>query len=657
MLPYAAWEEYAAQKRIVCAVGGDAAAESGPAQQLLGYVAIRLPRQSVAITHLVVREDMRKTGIARKLVEEVRRRYPDRRGISVRCRRDYPANQAWPKLGFVARGNRKGRSAEGHLLTDWWYDFGHHDLLTWQGGAQSSVPVVIDANVFLSLHARSPEERILQTISAVEDRLQILITPELFNELNRHSDGGERERLLRIAQGYPQLAVDPSVVNLHEEQILRGLARRPKSLQDRSDVRHVAYAMAAGINIVVSEDRKAKSRLSSAPALKLANVVITNPFNLAALLDEREGDPAYAPQALKETGYKLGEAGSDDADLGRFINNAAGERRTTYQAICDGLAAKRPSSHRLLLRDPQGSPVGLLGTVPLGGNLEVPLLRIRQCALQTSVATQLVGHLRELAAEESAEIIIVKDRHLDSAIYDALLEDGYHSFSGGLICLTIRSVMSLHQLRVRIGELRTRLTEVQRQAIVPLSNIANQDHSPLNTYMLEHQLRPLRLLDSDLDTWILPIKPAYAMDLFGYPPQLFDRRSDLGMRREHVFFRGQKSGEVAPGRVLWYASQPQCAVFAISTLVEVRDLTPEVAHRKYQRLGVFGLERLRAAAGPAGTVRALRIADTELLDHPVPLARLRRVAGRRSRTLQLWSATKIDKALFAELIGKALASD
>ncbi|WP_425003120.1 GNAT family N-acetyltransferase [Mycolicibacterium sp. S3B2] len=652
LLPYAAWKEYAIDRRILCAVGRLNSDDAESTQRLMGYVAFRLPRQSIALTHLAVNPMVRHRGVAKQLVEELRSRYLNRRGISARCRRDYPAYRAWPSLGFVARGDRKGRSAEGHLLTDWWYDFGHPDLLTWQGGTQTTTPVVIDANIFLSLHNRDADERVVQAIAAVEDRLQILVTPELSNELNRHPDAHERRRLIRLAQQYPQLAVDPSAVNAYEDELVASVRRRPRTIQDRSDARHVAYALAAGIDVVVTEDRKARTRMGQV-AKELGGLVITNPFNLVALLDEREGNPSYAPRALKETGYKFGEAKSDGGDLVDFINNAAGERRTSYQAICDELAASRPASNRLVLRDPLDSPVGLIGTRACDSALEVRLLRVRDCALQNSVAAQLVGHLRTIAAEHSAEVVLVRDRLLDSAIYDALLEDGYHAFDAGLVALTFRAAISSQDLRDRLRAMWHRLDPSQVSALAPLNEVAEEPLSSSRSYQLEHQLRPLRLLDADLGTWILPIKPAYAAELFGYPPQLYDRRSDLGMRREHVFFRGKKSGEAEPGRILWYASRPQCAIFAISTLVEVRDVTPEVAERRYQRLGVYSGERLKATAGVSGTVRALRITDTELLDHPVPLSKLRQIERKTGQTLQLWSATKVGANVFAEVLGEA----
>ncbi|WP_373123061.1 GNAT family N-acetyltransferase [Mycobacterium marinum] len=652
LLPYAAWEEYASEQRILCAMEETATSDS--AERLVGYTAFRLPRQTLALTHLAVAPSMRRQGVAQQLIDELRRRYPDRKGISARCRRDYPASRAWPRLGFVARGDRKGRSADGHLLTDWWYDFGHPDLLTWEGGAQSTTPVVIDTNVFLALHGSRADKRIAQVLAGAADRIQILVTPELNNELNRNPDAFERQRLLQIAAAYPPLAVDPSLVNDVEANLIQRLARAPVSVQDCSDVRHVAYALAAGIGIVVTHDRTAKSRLSTV-ARELGNVVVTNPSELVVLLDEKEDQPAYAPRALKETGYTFAEAGADSSALNNFINTAEGERRTAFRDVCECLARARPRSHRLILQDTQANSVGLIGTAPRRDMLEVLLLRTRPCGLRSSVAAQLVGQLRVLAAQQSLEIITVLDNFLDSAIYDALLEDGFHPCDDGLIAITIPGPSNLEALRIRFDEYWEKLQRDHRDGLEPLKSVVQQETSATAAYQLEHQLRPLRLLDAPLDTWILPIKPAYAMELFGYPAQLFERHSELGIQREHVFFRGAKSGESPPGRILWYASSPESAIFAISTLVEVRDLPPEIAYRKFKRLGVYDLKRLEATASSTGTIRALRITDTELLTNPIPLRSLRRLEAETGRTLQLVSASKIDTAWFSELMREASA--
>jgi len=71
------------------------------------------------------------------------------------CRRDYVAHDLWPRLGFVARSDRQGRSYTGSYLTFWWLDHGHPNLFTPADEKRlaSKRKAVMDANVFYDLDA------------------------------------------------------------------------------------------------------------------------------------------------------------------------------------------------------------------------------------------------------------------------------------------------------------------------------------------------------------------------------------------------------------------------------------------------------------------------------------------------------------------------
>lgn len=86
-------------------------------------------------------------------------------------------------------------------------------------------------------------------------------------------------------------------------------------------------------------------------------------------------------------------------------------------------------------------------------------------------------------------------------------------------------------------------------------------------------------------------------------------------------------------------------------------MLPEKAYRKYRRLGVYDLDQMRYAAKASGTVRALRVADTELLDRPVSLSRLREIERKTGRTLQLVSANKLDDTWFGEVMRDAFSGE
>ena len=198
-LPFAAWDDYAASGHILTAIGDGPDAD----QDVLGYVAYRLPRDEVVVAQLVVNPKHRGSGVARALVQEISTRYQERRGIRLRCRRDYKVNQMWPRLGFVSRGERPGRSQQGSILTEWWRDHGHMDLMSWQGSPPQVIPVLIDSNVFFDLHPAgdgpsNPDVQVLKDLDG--DRLDIILSPETLNEIQRNPSREDRIRLLSLAK-------------------------------------------------------------------------------------------------------------------------------------------------------------------------------------------------------------------------------------------------------------------------------------------------------------------------------------------------------------------------------------------------------------------------------------------------------------------------
>lgn len=206
LLPYAAWDDYAAAGHVLVAVNEH--------DDVVGYVAYRVPRDEVRIAQLVVRPTDRGRGVARILVDHLRKEHNDRRGIGLRCRRDWPAHSAWPKLGFISMGERPGRSALGSILTEWWLDFGHPDLMSWAPG-ETETAALVDANVFLDLHGCTGPEatQTANTLETLADRLDLVISPELYNDLDRQQDPGERRRLKHRAGSYPTLRADPGMVD------------------------------------------------------------------------------------------------------------------------------------------------------------------------------------------------------------------------------------------------------------------------------------------------------------------------------------------------------------------------------------------------------------------------------------------------------------
>ena len=642
LLPHAAWDDYGRAGHILVAVQDE---------ELLGYAAYRIPRNEVRLAHLVVKPEARGSGVARALIAEISSRHGARRGIGLRCRRDWDANRAWPALGFVSIGEREGRGSQRLPLTEWWLDFGHPDLLSWAPG-DSIVTAAIDANVFIDLHTPTSSAEAIRTRQVIEslaDRVDLVVTPELFNELNRQSDATERTRLIGVAQTYPVVRAPAADVDAATWLLTSSLAFVPRTDQDRSDVRHIAWAKTAGVPVLITRDQPARRRWSDV-AFEQAGVTICTPGALVAVVHEREEAGAYAPVALRATEFESRDISSHPDRALDLLAHAKGERRNDFERRLDVVAAARPNSRLTHVQGPDGESAAVIGAVAHDSSLEVTIARVRTGPLASTLAAQLTQYLRSTAEELQCSSIVLHDDNASNELVKAALADGFaRSGEHTLVALTLAAQVRVHDLPAALNKAMTGLSPRNAEAVKRLADQVLQE-SPA---ALEHVFRPLRVLDSGIPTWIVPIKSPWATELFGYPEMLFPRSTALGLSTEHVYYKAVRAGEEAPGRILWYASAPTHQLFACSLLVDVRDGSATDLYRKYQRLGVYTYPQVRAIEEKAGQVRALNVTGTELLPKAVTLDRLRTLADQMGEKLNLVGSRRITSGLFAALIQEA----
>jgi hypothetical protein len=138
---------------------------------------------------------------------------------------------------------------------------------------------------------------------------------------------------------------------------------------------------------------------------------------------------------------------------------------------------------------------------------------------------------------------------------------------------------------------------------------------------IERAWWPVKIIDSDIASWVVPIQQRFASDLLNFPEGLLRRSSTLGLSREHVYYRSPGAAKpVAPARLLWYVSKNSIApggIVAASHLDLVLHGEPDDLFSRFQHLGVWHLDQVRAVARK-GQVQALRFSDTEVFAAPMP---------------------------------------
>jgi hypothetical protein len=169
---------------------------------------------------------------------------------------------------------------------------------------------------------------------------------------------------------------------------------------------------------------------------------------------------------------------------------------------------------------------------------------------------------------------------------------------------------------------------------------------------LERTMWPVKITDSLLPSYLVPIKPAWSADLFGIPQTLTPRPNMIGLSREHVYYRSTIPRVPTPARLIWYVTDAPrggvAAVIGCSRLDEAVIGKPTALFQRFRHLGVWQLDQV-AKAAKSGQAQALRFADTEIFDRRVSLQRLRRLAADHGRTLALRSPQKITSGLFAAI--------
>ncbi|MFE6686024.1 GNAT family N-acetyltransferase [Streptomyces sp. NPDC057743] len=623
---------------------------------VIGYALFGLPKRSpyVRLAHLCVAEEHRGKGAARLLVEEIRRRHRDRLGIKAKCRRDYGLSEMWTSLGFVPRGEVRGRGRDGETLDGWWLDHGHLDLFSGME-SEALLVVTVDHGVFADLRGRVPagEAAESQALEAgwLTDLVEIACTPQLHHELRDIADTTERKHQRAASQGLRQVTPDADAVAVRSRELLQaartvvGGNDLPGDTELLRRLHYVAETSCAGLQVLVTRDPVLRQLADV--AWNIARVKVVTPSVVTMHVDELRQAQMYRPADLMGTEFRAGEvAPGAEAELIAFFNQSGDDSGSGFARRLQTLAGDTVVWHRELLRDGQGRPVALYVWAMDGRTLTVPVLRTAAHALEETLARQMLFLLKRLGRDCGAQVVRVSDPFPSPAAKAAAGDDGFFEHEGGLASLLVDACGTAREVEAVAGEAARELgrAETALQADLP-AGVAG---------VVERVWWPAKVMDSQLPSFLVPIEPRWSTELFNVPATLLPRSDELGISREHVYYRSSgRRGESVPARLLWYVSKGSSheegqMVVGCSRLDEVVIDQPDALHSKFEHLGVYGREQVRdiARKDASGRAMALRFSDTEIFPRVVPLRRLNSLAGSLGLQFSLMSLSKISNKLF-----------
>lgn len=621
-LPSSVFDEFASRRRILAAVVDG---------EVVGYVAFSPHRRLVKLVHLCVAEDFRGRGIAAHLLSRLSADYADSDGLTAHCRIDFPANTAWPKLGFVPVMERSGRSKRGSTLRVWIRR--HNNPTLFSAGAPDLPRVVLDACVAFDLQdPESPKTRESKAILAdwLADDFELCVTEELSHEINRNPDQSERKRRWEFASSfecvYHDRAQYADVRNDLEDSF-----PHLHSGSSESDLNQIAMAIAGEAQFFVTRDERLLAMGDE--VTRRWGLLIVRPSELVSQSYEQRREGLYRPGRL--AGTQITEARARVGELPSlitvFLAHGSGESKSGFNRIIREAAANPQNWEIQLFRGAAGDPVGLLVIDrAVEGLSQVRLIRVARKRGSDLVARHLLWHAVIRSSESGAKTILVRDQHAPRTLRPAFEPLGFQHGREGWAKVIAGGLWAPQALARDLAGLSFPGQDMEVPSrIAAVAEGFPQNPSPNSQLDLELAIWPGKIRAQSLPTFLVPIRAHWASQLFEERiagNDLFGASPGLILNTENVYYRAARGpGLDAPARVLWYVSQAtgiphSKQVAGCSYVREVVVGSATDVFSAFDRLGVYTWKDVLAVAGgtPSGSVMAFRFSHTELFPHPIP---------------------------------------
>ena len=654
-LPREAYVDYARKENILVVTENE---------QLLAYTMFRFKKSSIVIVHLCVDPRFRGQGIPSKMIDWlIAQNCEYVSHIQLACRRDYQLEKFWQKLGFSAIGEKAGRAEKNRtVLTIWVRENPEcRDLFAALSSAETDKAlVVLDTNIVIDLCDGDDSESNYLLQNYLGTYAEFRITKYVFNEINQNNDAGIRNSHRNYAkEHYPTLEnVDEDLFQNVKTELL---GKRPAAENSNMwyDIVHIAQSVAAGAEVFITRDGGWLNNELSEYVYQQYGVRILSPGEFVNSIDELTSPTDYSP--LKLAGLSLKYSKLQNADFSVTVSSffqKSGLKKTEFEKQLRQWIGL-PDQYTVLLIKTNKAPICLVVYKIQAAVMTVEMLLINskkiKPSLQNTFVKRIAFKLLDDAHKENAQSIKILKSGLANEICICLWDCGFFDEGNSLLRVIKPEILQAKDLKV------LELLPAESPLNIAIKRFEDDQYTrksgPEQVVSLEKAMWPLKLSETYVPCYIVPIKADYAVQLFdeklcNQEMNLFENdKFEPALSIENVYFKTEKhSVPYAPARILWYVSSSNYigtpAIRACSYLDRVEKGTAKELFEKYKRLGVLEWKDLKTLAAK-GKVATYSFSYTELFDNPIGLDEVRKLISRPRETFQ--SYCTIDEKTFLRI--------
>jgi predicted nucleic acid-binding protein len=626
---------------------------------LIGYLMFRIVNRYLRITivHLCIKEEFRGNNVSVKLLDILREKFKHiYLGISISCRADYEyATKLWQRYGFVSNRRERSRSVEEKYINKWWYDFNQPDLFNLANDTSVKIKALLDSNIIIKLRDENNGPCDKSSVSALlsdwlSDEVDYFFSQEIHNEILRDNDANRVKNTKIFLTYFNEARFDIELSKSISKELRTIISGNSEN--DESDRKHISSCIASNIPYFITLDAGILSK--SEEIETKYDIQIYSPQNFILEIDQLINKESYSPKNLAGvTSHSIKLIGNElDYCIDTFLVKSLSERKSIFKDTINSILFSENSEMKIIKQD--NSPIAFFSSEYRDNVLYIPFIRILDSSNKQTLFMQIILDLINKSIRKKIFQIIILDRYFFEYQKIILKKIGFVIISDTWQKLSINNIIDSSQ----ISTINSSFIDKSIFETLRTSDKETKENVLLE---LEHRFFPLKFSDLNIPCYIIPILPYWAGQLFDINisnSTLFGANPEKLWNFENVYYRHTKPiNEVAPARILWYASKDNDtersqAIIATSYLDEVMTDKPKILFLKNRHFGIYEWRNIYELCNKniESPIRALRFSHTELFYNPIQYQTIQKILiyyGKRKNTFS--SPVKVNIEIFLDI--------